>query len=195
MKPIDWDAVHASGKEYRLVPEAVLDAVFSYAGTPTTALDIACGTGALVAQLARRGLKVTGTDISKTALAAARERLAAAGLTANFVHADFGLSQFFSAVGGPFDLVFIRLGIAFVQDKDTFLNMVASILAPQGVFICSTPVLLPGGTYDGHQQRISVPKDELESLLKRYFASVEVAVQDESDRPDWPVSTYLCRNG
>lgn len=46
-----------------------------------TALDIACGRGGTAVWLARRGLEVTGIDVSEVALAQARELAANCGVT------------------------------------------------------------------------------------------------------------------
>jgi SAM-dependent methyltransferase len=52
-------------------------------GSPV--LELACGTGRLVAPLASAGLDVTGVDTSSNMLARARERLARSGVTAELV--------------------------------------------------------------------------------------------------------------
>lgn len=46
--------------------------------SPTSVLDVACGTGAHLAEFARCGLRVTGTDLSADMVQATRHRLAAA---------------------------------------------------------------------------------------------------------------------
>jgi len=55
---------------------------------PLRILEMGCGGGRLVCELARRGHAVTGLDISKPALAYLRRRLARRGLTARLLHAD-----------------------------------------------------------------------------------------------------------
>jgi SAM-dependent methyltransferase len=52
---------------------------FSYA--PKTALDLCCGTGSMLLELARRGLDMQGADISPNMLNTARERLYDEGFT------------------------------------------------------------------------------------------------------------------
>lgn len=193
MSLIDWDQIHASGKEYTLMPDQLVDLMLNETGNPKTALDIACGTGDLVVKLARRGLAVTGTDVSKVALEKALTKLSDAGVAATLVAADFNKADFTSQLAGPFDLVVIRLSLAFVADKDTFLESAKRILKNGGAFICSTPVLLPGETYDERQRRISIPKTELDELLHRHFSFVSILIDDEVARPQWPLRTYLCR--
>lgn len=56
---------------------------------PRTALDLACGTGSVALALAKKGIKVTGLDLSEQMLAQARAKLALeAGLPVSFVHGD-----------------------------------------------------------------------------------------------------------
>ncbi|WP_425145590.1 class I SAM-dependent DNA methyltransferase [Deinococcus sp.] len=70
--------------------------------SPGTALDLACGTGAITAELQRRGLEVVGLDGSAEMLAAARARLPETRL----VQADlrtFELEERFDLVTCVFD--------------------------------------------------------------------------------------------
>lgn len=67
-----------------------LAAALTAQGRQPTALDIACGAGAVSIWLAQRGWQATGVDISDAALARARAAAAAAGAAAGctFVRAD-----------------------------------------------------------------------------------------------------------
>lgn len=172
--------------------EESVDAMVRAAGNPKTALDIACGTGDLAVKLARRGLVVTGTDVSKVALEKARAKLSAAGVDATLVEADFNKADFASTLAGPFDLVVIRLSLAFVDDKESFLASVRKLVGPGGAFVCSTPVLLPGEMYDDRQTRISVEDAHAQALLRQHFSSVVELIADEVARPQWPLRTYFC---
>jgi SAM-dependent methyltransferase len=53
-------------------------------------LDVACGTGMHTAELARRGYKVVGMDLSAPMIERARENVTAAGVEAHFVVGGFG---------------------------------------------------------------------------------------------------------
>ena len=76
--------------------------VLSLTGTnPHKVLDLCCGPGRYVVPLAKRGIDVTGVDLSPFLLTKARENAAAAGVTAEFVHSDmrqFVRAQTFDAV-------------------------------------------------------------------------------------------------
>jgi len=55
---------------------------------PGSVCDCACGTGGIALQLARRGIKVTGVDISEAMLARAADKARAAGVEIRFVRQD-----------------------------------------------------------------------------------------------------------
>jgi tellurite methyltransferase len=82
--------VHATANRWLMAQVDSVDAAAAAAAAPPVALDVACGTGATLLWLARRGWHVTGVDISPTALAQARARLGAAGLLhrATLIQAD-----------------------------------------------------------------------------------------------------------
>ena len=56
--------------------------------TPSSALDLGCGTGDSSIYLAQHGWQVTGVDFVSTALDKARAKATAAKVSVNFVHAD-----------------------------------------------------------------------------------------------------------
>ena len=82
--------VHTSANRWLVAQAAFLDTVTAANASPPQALDIACGAGGTLLWLAQRGWRVTGVDISATALAQARARLDAAGLLdqATLIEAD-----------------------------------------------------------------------------------------------------------
>jgi ubiquinone/menaquinone biosynthesis C-methylase UbiE len=55
---------------------------------PKTICDCACGTGGVALKLARRGLKVTGVDLSESMLRLAADKARAEGLEVRFVRQD-----------------------------------------------------------------------------------------------------------
>ncbi len=188
-----WDAIFDKGQKFTTLKDEDLDAVLERVGNAKTALDVACGTGGLLVQLAQRGLVVTGMDVSSVALSKAHEALRSAGVDAMLIEADFNTPDFTHKITEPYDIVFIRLAFAFVQDRDVFLEAIKKCMVPEGAFICSSPGLLPGVEYDVRQNNISLLKDELEQTLHRHFKSVELIPGDISAGPNWPILTYLCR--
>src|SRR5262245_25877079 len=84
--------------------EGYLDELIGHAGiTNGETLELGCGTGALSIHLARRGFRAHGLDVSPTAIAIARERVARMGLAATFAVAD--LTEPYLALDRRFDLV------------------------------------------------------------------------------------------
>jgi len=99
------------------------------------ALEPACGSGRLVVELARRGWRVTGTDLSASMLGFARRRLRAEGLRATLRAAD--MAAF--AERGRFDLAHCLVStfkyLASEEAARSHLECVARALAPGGVYV------------------------------------------------------------
>jgi len=123
---LPWD----SGK-----PDEHLAVVVAAHGIkPGKALEIGCGTGTNSIWLAQQGFKVTGMDISQTAIARAREKAAAAGIDCHFLVGDFMVDQ---VPGAPFDLVYDR-GCLHVfeghEELSRFASRVRDVLTPEGMW-------------------------------------------------------------
>ena len=102
------------------------------------ALDVACGTGhasLAVARMLPNG-RVTGVDFSAGMLEQARRKAAAQGLS----NIDF-LERDMTALGFPpdsFDAALCAFGIFFVDDLDTQLAHIASVVKPGGKVVISS---------------------------------------------------------
>jgi SAM-dependent methyltransferase len=96
-------------------------------------LDIGCGSGTTVLELAARvgtAGHVLGADISEHSVARARERIAAAGLRhAEVICADVSSHRF---APSSFDLAFSRLGVMFFNDPTAALANVHQAMRPEG---------------------------------------------------------------
>ena len=99
------------------------------------ALEPACGSGRLVAELARRGWAACGTDRSAEMLAYARERLAKLGLEASLSVAD--MSSF--ETRRRFDLAYCLVStfkyLASERAARSHLECVARALVPGGIYV------------------------------------------------------------
>lgn len=97
-------------------------------------LDLGCGPGLYASRLARRGLRVTGVDLSENSLAYARrdaeaQRLAVTYRCQNFLTLDDE---------GQFDLalqVYGELNVFRPADRDDLLRRVSRALKPGGRFV------------------------------------------------------------
>ena len=80
-----WQRLYAQGKnDLRYPNDVFVRCTYRYLGTDVCrALDYGCGTGANLLHLARRGMEMSGLEISDHALGVARQRLQEAGLSAD----------------------------------------------------------------------------------------------------------------
>jgi len=96
-------------------------------------LDIGCGPGTTVLELAKRvgpGGHVLGADVSEPSVARARERIAAAGLRhAEVIVADASVHPFSP---DSFELTFSRFGIMFFSDPVAAFENVRRAMKPGG---------------------------------------------------------------
>ena len=117
------------------IPDPHLRAVIDGHGIDLgQALEIGCGTGTNVIWLAERGFNVTGLDLSKTAIARAEVKVAAADVSCALSASDFLVDE---VSGGPFDFIYDR-GCFHVFDeaekRSIFASRVADLLAPEGIW-------------------------------------------------------------
>lgn len=105
-------------------------------------LDLACGKGRHAVELASRGFRVTGIDISGPSLDLARERAAERGVDVELVNLDMREL----AVASEFDTVFnfqSSFGYLPSEEEDLeVLERVAEALVPGGRFLIETINLL-----------------------------------------------------
>jgi SAM-dependent methyltransferase len=108
-------------------------------------LDVACGHGRISRELARRGGRVVGLDLSGRLLARAEEVEAAAPLGVRYVHADAAdPGDWLDAAG--YDTATCCFGLSDIDDLDGALATVARALRPGGrfAFVILHPCF-PGG--------------------------------------------------
>ena len=106
-------------------------------------LEPACGTGRLVAELARRGYRVTGFDLSEPSLTYLRRRLTRRKLQATVFQADmadFTLPRPVDAAYNTFDSF---RHLLTEQDARRHLQCVADNLRPGGIYILGFHLLPP----------------------------------------------------
>jgi cyclopropane fatty-acyl-phospholipid synthase-like methyltransferase len=117
-------------------------------------LDVPCGNGRHSIELARRGCRVTGVDISQEFLAAARRAAAAAGMDFDGRIGDMRmLDSAALRAGGAFDGAFCFGNSFGYLDREgvvAFLDGVSACLKPDGRFAvetgCAAESLLPAFT-------------------------------------------------
>ena len=96
-------------------------------------LDVACGQGRVARELACRGARVTGLDISAALLDKARKYEARRPLGITYVHADATARLVLD--GNAFDGVVCNYGLSDIDDLDKLLANIARLLPPGGWFV------------------------------------------------------------
>jgi SAM-dependent methyltransferase len=96
-----------------------------------TILEVCCGSGLMTEVLARRGARVTGTDVSLQALERARERARRYGFAARFQAADAEALPFRD---GAFDIVAVHDGLHHLDAPEQAIREMARV-ARRGVLI------------------------------------------------------------
>jgi methyl halide transferase len=77
---LPWDTGRPSSELQQVIRQQAIQ--------PCRALELGCGTGTNSVWLAQQGFEVTGVDVAPMAIARAKERARAAGVTVRFVVAD-----------------------------------------------------------------------------------------------------------
>lgn len=114
----------------------------------TTLLDVACGTGAVAIEAAKRGAKVTGVDLTPAMLDVARERAVSAGVEITWTQGSFEQLEHL----GIFDHVTSSFGVMLAQDPAQVARQLTSACAvggkigvaawhPDGAFGSAIPAL------------------------------------------------------
>ncbi|GFN22064.1 MAG: class I SAM-dependent methyltransferase [Thermoanaerobacteraceae bacterium] len=129
-KAQDYDEWYRTPKG-RLVDRIEKEAIYEYlhprAGMEI--LDIGCGTGNFSLELARRGARVTGIDVSEPMLQRAREKAAREGVSIRFLRSDARRLPF---PDESFDAVVSVTALEFVPDLRAALQEAYRVLRAGG---------------------------------------------------------------
>ncbi|ORT57556.1 class I SAM-dependent methyltransferase [Streptomyces sp. CB03238] len=156
-------------------------------GTPTTALEIGCGTGRALAYLAQQGVKMTGLDLSPVMVTNTTDRWGPWG--AQFVCAE--VLHHLRESTETYDAIYSIFGAVWFTDPAKLLPLIAQRLNPGGIFAFSHPPAIPGaygpqGMYKGgfagkamYTYRYSyTPRRWAGFLLKAGFTDPDVQILD-----------------
>lgn len=92
-------------------------------------LDVACGTGSIAIEAARRGARVVGVDLTPSMLETAAQRAAAAGVEVDWQRGSF---DDLSAYAGRFDVVTSGFGVIFANDQPAVARELVAACRPGG---------------------------------------------------------------
>jgi protein-L-isoaspartate(D-aspartate) O-methyltransferase len=158
----DWSKHYADGLGFRQLgdEEKCLLAEHVPASAGGRALDVCCGTGELAVFLASLGYTVDGADFAEGALERARaEHAEAAGL--RWLCLDIEHDDLANLDGDGYDLITIRLAVAFIRDRARTLRRLATKLREDGALVVITPV----AEHTPEERRhIALDEDEIASL-------------------------------
>jgi len=131
-------------------------------------LDVNCGTGIDAIELARKGYKVKGADLSPGMILQAKEKAARGRVPAP----DFRVASFdelLDVFDGPFGLILSNFGgLNCVPDLRPVAERVESLLAPRGVFLAVVmPRLSPWDSV------AALSRGRLRSVFPRFRKNVE----------------------
>ena len=165
--------------------------------SPSTALELGCGTGTNAIYLAQQGWAVTAVDASRRALRAARRKARAVGVLTrrtprkpgrvHFVWADVTDLWDFPVVDFVFDRgCFHTLNPA---DRLAFLRSLKRVTQPGAVYF-----MLCGSPKERHDTGIpKLPKRVIRETFRRDFRIVEIAdIRFESDDGGEGPRGYAC---
>lgn len=106
-------------------------------------LEPACGSGRLVVELAARGYRVTGFDLSEPALAFLRKRTARRGLSARLFRADMSDFQLSHPVDAAYNTFDSFRHLLTERQARQHLACVARCLRPGGIYVLGFHLLPP----------------------------------------------------
>lgn len=113
----------------------LIEKIDTNAGSPRL-IDLACGTGRHIIELARLGYEADGSDTALAMVTQAREAASAAGLRSSFYNEMF---QTCNSIGRQYDValaLFASLNyLTSLEDMAITLRNVRGLLSPQGIFI------------------------------------------------------------
>jgi 2-polyprenyl-3-methyl-5-hydroxy-6-metoxy-1,4-benzoquinol methylase len=96
---------------------------------------MACGTGLVAREIARRGASVVGIDLSRALLARAEDEERRNPLGINYVLAD--ACEPTALAGRKFDIVVSNFGLSDIDDLDAVSRAISVVLGPGGRFVFS----------------------------------------------------------
>ena len=131
--PNEYDSLSTSGCHTYVLP--ALFELMPAIGPDTRILDVGCGNGSVTAQVARRGGKIRGIDMSESGIQLARRNCPTARF--DVLPADANLLRNLSEE--PFDVVYSLEVIEHLYQVQSFVEGCFAATRSGGTFICSTP--------------------------------------------------------
>ncbi|MFV5995275.1 methyltransferase [Streptomyces sp. NPDC056231] len=158
----DWSEHYTGGRGFRRLGDEEKGLLVEHAPAPEDgrALDAGCGTGETAVHLASLGYTVDGVDVAEGALERARaEHAGVEGVRWQCL--DVEHDDLADLAEDGYDLVVLRLSIAFIRDRARVLRRLTARLREGGVLVVITPVV----EHTAEERRhIAVDENELAAL-------------------------------
>lgn len=158
----DWSKHYTDGRGFRRLGEDERGLLVEHVPAPAggRALDACCGSGELAAFLASLGYTVDAADFAEGAIERARaEHAEVEGV--RWLCLDIEHDDLADLAEDGFDLITIRLSVAFIRDRARVLRRLAERLREDGVLVVITPVAEHTPEARRH---IALDEDELATL-------------------------------
>ncbi|WP_406116327.1 methyltransferase, FxLD system [Streptomyces sp. NBC_01014] len=158
----DWSEHYNDGRSFRRLGDEEKGLLVEHAPAPEggRALDIGCGTGELSVYLASLGYTVDGADFAEGALERARaEHAEMDGV--RWLSLDVERDDLTGLAEDGYDLIVLRLSIAFIRDRTRVLRSLAARLREGGALVIITPIV--ENTPD-ERRHIALDENELAAL-------------------------------
>lgn len=170
-----------------LVRQALASLKSRPANQTLTIVDMACGTGAVTRLIAeelknqRRQARIIGVDPSAEALRRAQHGMAEIGARAEFVQGD--VEELPNLVHHA-DAAFFCNAIHLVADKRAAFALMASILAPNGIFACNS-AFYNGAYVEGTERFYRLWTRRAIGWLRTHHPEVRVSRENKTMAMQW----------
>ncbi len=157
------------------------------AGKPVTIVDMACGTGAVTRLIAEEmkqqgcQARIIGVDPSAEALRHAQKGMAEIGAQAEFIQGD---TEDLSHLVHDADAAFFCNAIHLLPDKRSAFQLMASILAPQGIFACNS-AFYTGAYVEGTERFYRLWTRRAIGWLRKQHPEVHVSRESKTMAMQW----------
>ncbi|MFI0264020.1 class I SAM-dependent methyltransferase [Streptomyces sp. NPDC017056] len=192
-----WSRHYTDGHGFRPLGDEEKTLLIEHATPPARgrALDACCGTGELAAFLPSLGYAVDGTDFADGALTRASTERAEAQAV-RWLCLDIEHDDLADLAEDGYDLITLRLSIAFIHDRARVLRHLAARLRQGGALVLITPLV---ANTPAERRHIALDEDELEALADGFHSAERFDVEglavlilrepgafstEEKDRPE-----------